>query len=229
MAYVERRQTTGKDASGRTRRVTRYRVRYRDPGGRQHCETLCAPSTPNDVEPRSSWSWRTRPGGILVMATSGLTLWAASWLPTRHDLRATTWARLEGVMRKQVLPHFGRVPLNKITISRSTSDVDAIEEMLDNGFDGLVDAVLTLIGTAILLLWRDFELGLVALIASLFAKAVSSPAPPTRPAMARYTVRMGAGPGSRPPVTATSTLVVLKRICRPCPVVTLRADRKSLT
>src|SRR5215218_5922807 len=40
MAYVERRQTTGKDASGRTRRVTRYRVRYRDPGGKQQCETL---------------------------------------------------------------------------------------------------------------------------------------------------------------------------------------------
>src|SRR5829696_9367289 len=115
MAYVERRQTTGKDASGRTRCVTRYRVRYRDPGGKQHCETLLRAV---DAERRraeielelANSAWRDpRQGDIR------LDEWAASWLPTRHDLRATTWARLEGVMRKQVLSHFGRVPLNKIT------------------------------------------------------------------------------------------------------------------
>jgi len=115
MAYVERRQTTRTDASGRTRRVTRYRVRYRDPDGTQHCETLLRAV---DAERRraeielelASSIWRDpRQGNIL------LDEWAEAWLPTRHDLRATTWPRLEGVMRKQVLPHFGRVPLNKIT------------------------------------------------------------------------------------------------------------------
>ena len=29
------------------------------------------------------------------------------WLPTRHDLRATTWARLETTMQKQVVPRSG--------------------------------------------------------------------------------------------------------------------------
>jgi len=53
-------------------------------------------------------------------------------------------------------------------ISRSTSDVDAIEEMMDTGFDGLITAVLTLVGTAVLLLWLDPVLGLVALIAFPF-------------------------------------------------------------
>ncbi len=53
-------------------------------------------------------------------------------------------------------------------ISRSTSDVDAIEEMMDTGFDGLITAVLTLVGTAVLLLWLDPELGLVALVAFPF-------------------------------------------------------------
>ena len=53
-------------------------------------------------------------------------------------------------------------------ISRSTSDVDAIEEMMDTGFDGLLTAVLTLVGTAALLLWLDPVLGLVALIAFPF-------------------------------------------------------------
>lgn len=49
-------------------------------------------------------------------------------------------------------------------ISRQTSDVDAINEMLENGFDGLITALLTLIGTAGLLLFLNVKLGLVALL-----------------------------------------------------------------
>ncbi len=48
-------------------------------------------------------------------------------------------------------------------ISRQTSDVDAIYEMLETGFDGLVTAVLTLVGVAVLLLTLDVKLALVAL------------------------------------------------------------------
>ena len=53
-------------------------------------------------------------------------------------------------------------------ISRSTSDVDAIQEMLDNGFDGLITAALTLFGTAVMLLVLDLELGLIALLSFPF-------------------------------------------------------------
>ena len=49
-------------------------------------------------------------------------------------------------------------------ISRQTSDMDAIYEMLETGFDGLVTAVLTLVGVAILLLTLDVKLALVALV-----------------------------------------------------------------
>ncbi|MGH3498678.1 MAG: ABC transporter ATP-binding protein [Nocardioidaceae bacterium] len=49
-------------------------------------------------------------------------------------------------------------------ISRSTSDIDAIEELLEDGFDGLVTAALTLIGTAVLLLFLDVRLGLASLL-----------------------------------------------------------------
>ncbi len=49
-------------------------------------------------------------------------------------------------------------------ISRQTSDIDAIYELLETGFDGLITAFLTLFGTAILLLVLDLELGLVALL-----------------------------------------------------------------
>lgn len=53
-------------------------------------------------------------------------------------------------------------------ISRQTSDVDAIYEMLETGFDGLVTAALTLVGTAALLLFLDVKLGLVALLCGPF-------------------------------------------------------------
>jgi len=53
-------------------------------------------------------------------------------------------------------------------ISRQTSDVDAIYEMLETGFDGLVTAALTLFGTAGLLLFLDVKLGLVALVCGPF-------------------------------------------------------------
>ncbi len=53
-------------------------------------------------------------------------------------------------------------------ISRQTSDVDAIYEMLETGFDGLVTAALTLVGTAGLLLFLDVKLGFVALLCGPF-------------------------------------------------------------
>ncbi len=53
-------------------------------------------------------------------------------------------------------------------ISRQTSDVDAIYEMLETGFDGLITAALTLVGTAALLLFLDVKLGLVALCCGPF-------------------------------------------------------------
>ena len=53
-------------------------------------------------------------------------------------------------------------------ISRQTSDIDAIYEMLETGFDGLVTAALTLVGTATILLLLDLKLGLVALLCGPF-------------------------------------------------------------
>ena len=46
-------------------------------------------------------------------------------------------------------------------VSRSTNDIEAIQEMLETGLDSLVTAVLTLIGTAILLVVLDLEVLLV--------------------------------------------------------------------
>jgi ATP-binding cassette, subfamily B, bacterial len=74
-------------------------------------------------------------------------------------------------LRRRVFRHFQKLDLSfheKYTsgrvVSRQTSDVDAIQELLANGFDSLVSALLTLLGTAVLLLTLDFKLGLVTLI-----------------------------------------------------------------
>ncbi|WP_405057150.1 ABC transporter ATP-binding protein/permease [Kribbella sp. NBC_01505] len=74
-------------------------------------------------------------------------------------------------LRRRVFDHFQRLSPafhDKYTsgrvISRLTSDVSVIDELLANGFDGLVTAVLTLFGTAVLLLVLDLKLGLIALL-----------------------------------------------------------------
>ena len=74
-------------------------------------------------------------------------------------------------LRRRVFGHFQKLSpsfhdeyTSGRVISRQTSDVDAIYEMLETGFDGLVTAVLTLVGTAVLLLVLDVKLGLVALL-----------------------------------------------------------------
>ncbi len=74
-------------------------------------------------------------------------------------------------VRRRVFRHFQRLSpafhdeyTSGRVISRQTSDMDAIYEMLETGFDGLVTAVLTLLGVSILLLTLDVELALVALV-----------------------------------------------------------------
>ena len=78
-------------------------------------------------------------------------------------------------IRHRVFRHFQRLSpafhddyTSGRVISRQTSDVDAIYEMLESGFDGLVTAALTLVGTAALLLFLDVKLGLVALLCGPF-------------------------------------------------------------
>ena len=74
-------------------------------------------------------------------------------------------------LRRRMFAHFHKLSpefhdsyTSGRVISRQTSDVDAINEMLESGFDGLITALLTLFGTAVLLLVLDVKLGLVALL-----------------------------------------------------------------
>lgn len=74
-------------------------------------------------------------------------------------------------VRRRLFRHFQRLDVgfhDRYTsgrvVSRSTNDVEAIQEMTDGGFDGLITAALTMVGTAILLLSLDWRLGLVCLV-----------------------------------------------------------------
>lgn len=75
-------------------------------------------------------------------------------------------------LRRRVFRHFQRLDLafhDRYTsgrvVSRSTNDVEAIQDMLETGFDSLITAVLTLFGTAALLVALDWRLGLMCLAA----------------------------------------------------------------
>jgi ATP-binding cassette subfamily B protein len=75
-------------------------------------------------------------------------------------------------LRRRIFRHFQRLDVafhDRYTsgrvVARSTNDVEAIQDMLQTGFDGLITAVLTLCGTAVLLVVLDVRLGLMCLCA----------------------------------------------------------------
>ena len=102
-------------------------------------------------------------GVVLIQAASRL-------LFLRRSGRIGQKVLLE--LRRRLFRHFQRLDIafhDRYTsgrvVSRSTNDVDAIQDMLETGFDSLITAVLTLAGTAILLVALDFRLGLMCLAA----------------------------------------------------------------
>jgi ABC-type multidrug transport system fused ATPase/permease subunit len=73
-------------------------------------------------------------------------------------------------LRRRVFDHFQRLSLSfhesytsGRVISRLTSDVDAINELLDTGLNGLVNAVLSVVSIGVIILFLDLPLGLVTL------------------------------------------------------------------
>ncbi|WP_083450214.1 ABC transporter ATP-binding protein [Luteipulveratus mongoliensis] len=101
-------------------------------------------------------------GAVLLQATSRVIFLRQSGRIGQHVL-------IE--VRRRLFKHFQRLDVgfhDRYTsgrvVSRSTSDVEAIQEMTDSGFDGLITAVLTMVGTAILLITLDWQLGLACLV-----------------------------------------------------------------
>ncbi|BBZ21888.1 ABC transporter ATP-binding protein [Mycolicibacter hiberniae] len=75
-------------------------------------------------------------------------------------------------LRRRVFRHFQQLDVafherytSGRVVSRLTNDVDAIQELLQSGLDGLISAALTMAGTAVLLVILDWRLGLMCLTA----------------------------------------------------------------
>jgi len=107
----------------------------------------------------------------IVVVLLGATLLQAATRQTFLVLSGRVGQDMLFELRRRVFAHFQKLSpafhdeyTSGRVISRQTSDVDAIYEMLETGFDGLVTALLTLVGTAVLLLVLDLKLGLVALL-----------------------------------------------------------------
>jgi hypothetical protein len=102
MAYVERRGPG------------RWRARYRGPDGRERNRTFerrhDAERWLADVQDQIRWRKWLDPARSAVR----LEVWAEQWLPSRSDLRPSSQARLESVVRQHVLPAFGKRPLDTI-------------------------------------------------------------------------------------------------------------------
>lgn len=109
---------------------------------------------------------------VVVAALCGLVVVQAISRMTFLNASGRIGQRVLLELRRRVFRHFQRLDIafhDRYTsgrvISRSTNDVEAIQEMLETGFDSLVTAVLTLFGTAILLVVLDVRLGLMCLVA----------------------------------------------------------------
>ena len=115
------------------------------------------------------------PAGELIVVVTALCVLAVIQAVSRLVFLRTSGRIGQGVLlelRRRLFRHFQSLDVafhDRYTsgrvVSRSTNDVEAIQEMLETGLDSLVTAVLTLFGTAILLLVLDFRLGLVCLAA----------------------------------------------------------------
>lgn len=102
-------------------------------------------------------------GVVLVQATSRMFF-------LRRSGRIGQEVLLE--LRRRIFRHFQRLDVafhDRYTsgrvVARSTNDVEAIQDMLQTGFDGLITAILTLVGTSVLLVVLDVKLGLMCLCA----------------------------------------------------------------
>lgn len=102
-------------------------------------------------------------GVVLVQATSRMFF-------LRRSGRIGQEVLLE--LRRRIFRHFQRLDVafhDRYTsgrvVARSTNDVEAIQDMLQTGFDGLITAILTLLGTSVLLVFLDVKLGLMCLLA----------------------------------------------------------------
>jgi ABC-type multidrug transport system fused ATPase/permease subunit len=98
--------------------------------------------------------------GVVNLATSYAQTYFTGW----------TGERILADMRNELFRHLQRLSLGfyernraGVIISRITNDVEAIDQLVTDGFTSLIQNTLTLVGTMVLLLWLDWRLALATL------------------------------------------------------------------
>jgi integrase len=105
----------------------RWRARYRDPAGREHARHF-----PRRVDAQR---WLDETTASVVTGTyvdpvkSRVTVaeWSARWLAAQGQLKPSTRARYEGILRIQVVPTWGRVALANVTHADIASWVSSLD------------------------------------------------------------------------------------------------------
>jgi integrase len=106
MAHIERRVRNGK---------TTYRARYRDPAGREHAKVFARKA---DAQRFLTEMENSKLKGTWTDPALGRVLfkeWLAEWWTTTTNLRPTTRARDEMLLRRYAVPRFGDLALAAIS------------------------------------------------------------------------------------------------------------------
>ncbi|MGW0502800.1 ABC transporter ATP-binding protein [Micromonospora sp. NPDC003241] len=142
-----------------------------------------------------------RPGPLVAVALAFAAASGTEYAARRGFLALSTRIGQAALLdlRQRVYAHFLRLPVafhERYTsgrmISRLTSDIDSIAELVDGGVESLVMAALTIVSVAGILLWLDLPLAAVTLLAfpllfwlsRWFARASAAAYRRTREAMA---------------------------------------------
>src|SRR3954464_12036677 len=105
---------------------------------------------------------------VAAFVTAGLLNWVTSYAQTYFT--GWTGERILADLRNKLFRHLQRLSLGfyernraGVIISRLTNDVEALDQLVTDGFTSLVQNSLTLIGTAIILFLLDWRLALAVM------------------------------------------------------------------
>jgi ATP-binding cassette subfamily B protein len=101
---------------------------------------------------------------LVLIVLDGFKQYAATWLTMLIGQKAVYNLRMDIFRHLQRLPirYFDRNPVGRI-ITRTTNDVEALDEMLSSGLITIVGDILQLVFIVVMMFWSDWRLTLVVL------------------------------------------------------------------
>jgi ATP-binding cassette subfamily B protein len=108
--------------------------------------------------------------GVIVVAFVAAGVLGVAFAYAQTYFTGWTGERMLADLRNHLFRHLQRLSLGYyernragVIISRITNDVEALDQLVTDGFTSLVQSTLTLIGTAVILFWLDWRLALATM------------------------------------------------------------------